>query len=83
MVSEKIWFRSIKPFKTMDNHTSSNITVRDIDIPFSRLVVVIFKVMLASIPALILFYGIMFIAIMIFFAVFGGAAAALDGLAQP
>ncbi len=59
---------------------NSDITVRDIDIPFGRLVVIILKVMLASIPAIIVFYAIMFAIIMMFALVFGGGIGLLDHL---
>ena len=36
----------------------NGVTVRDFDIPFGRLVAIILKVMIASIPALIVFYAI-------------------------
>ena len=49
-------------------------TVTDIDIPFGRLVAIILKVMLASIPAIILFYIIFFCVAMVFMLVFGGGA---------
>ncbi len=36
-----------------------NVTVNDIDIPFGRMVVILLKLMLAAIPAALLFYCIM------------------------
>ena len=63
------------------NHSHNNgVTIRDIDIPFFRLVGIILKLMIASIPAMILFYLIVLVVGLIFAAVFGGGAALLDGL---
>lgn len=61
---------------------STPTTVTDINIPFGRLVMIMLKLMLASIPALILFYiiiGGLFLLIML---VFGGGAALLQNF-QP
>jgi len=63
--------------------SDQNTTVTDIDIPFSRLVVIILKFMLASIPALIVFYAILFAVVLGFAMVFGGGAALLNHLALP
>ncbi len=38
------------------------VTVTDINIPFGKLVGIIMKIMLASIPAVVLFYVLMFLA---------------------
>lgn len=65
------------------HETPNGITIRDIDIPISRMVVIILKLMIASIPALILFYILAFIVMIVFVAVFGGGAALLNGLGQP
>ncbi len=65
------------------NPSENPITIRDIDIPFSRMVVILLKLMLASIPALILFYIIVAIITVITMAVFGGGVALLGGLLRP
>lgn len=71
-------------FTTMNHlHDSNGITIKDIDIPFFRLVAIMLKIMLASIPALILFYVLCFIVLMTFVAIFGGGAALLNGLGRP
>jgi hypothetical protein len=59
----------------MNPSSPSSVTVRDIDIPFGRLVAVLLKLMLAAIPAMILFYLIAFFFIFIVIAVFGSGAA--------
>jgi len=61
----------------MNNQADNQTTIKDVDIPFGRLVVIILKVMLASIPALIIFYAIIFGLILAFAMMFGGGAALL------
>ncbi len=39
-------------------NTQNQTTITDIDIPFGRLVVIILKLMLAALPAVILFYAV-------------------------
>ncbi|HEX8393218.1 MAG TPA: hypothetical protein VF665_12810 [Longimicrobium sp.] len=51
----------------------TGVTVRDIDIPFGRLVMLILKFMVAAIPAYLILTIIMFM----IFAVFAGAMAAM------
>ncbi len=46
--------------------------ITDVDIPFGRLVLIILKIMLASIPAVILFYLILALIMMPIVAVTGG-----------
>ncbi len=53
-------------------------TVTDIDIPFGRLIMIILKFMLASIPAVLLFYLIMIPIFMIFGVGLSGCAALLS-----
>jgi len=53
-------------------------TVTDIDIPFGRMVLIILKLMLASIPALLLFYIILIPVFMLFGLGLGGCAALLS-----
>ena len=55
-------------------------TITNIEIPFGRMVMIILKMMLASIPAVILFYLIMLIPMMLFAGVFGGLGAFLSTL---
>ena len=50
-------------------------TVTDIDIPFGRMVVILLKVMLAAIPAALLFYLIMIPVMLLFGLGLGGCAA--------
>lgn len=55
----------------MEQHET---TITDIRIPFGRMVTIILKWMLASIPAMILMYLIMFIIMLIFAGGLGGLA---------
>lgn len=61
------------------NEQNDNTTIRDVDIPFGRLVVIMLKLMLAAIPAIILFYIICGIVFAIFAMIFGFGAASLGG----
>lgn len=56
----------------MEQHET---TITDIRIPFGRMVAIILKWMLASIPAMILMYLVMFIIMLIFAGGLGGLAA--------
>jgi len=47
-------------------------TITDINIPFGRMVAIILKWMLASIPAILLMYLLLGIIALIFMAIFGG-----------
>ena len=60
--------------------TPTPTTLTDVNIPFGRLVVIILKVMIASIPALIIFYAIIFAIAFAVAIVFGGGAAVLQHL---
>lgn len=62
------------------NNTSTPTTVTDIDIPFSRMVMIMLKLMFASIPALILFYLFIGAIMLVIMLVFGGSAALLQNL---
>ena len=64
----------------MNQEPKTKITVTDIDIPFSRLVVILLKLMLAAIPEMILFYMVFFVLALLFVGVFGGGAAILNGI---
>jgi hypothetical protein len=52
-------------------------TLTDIDIPFGRMIMIIFKFMLASIPAVLLLYAILFGIMLAFGIGLGGFAALL------
>jgi hypothetical protein len=62
----------------MEQPSSTSITVTNIDIPFGRLVGILLKVMLAAIPAVIVFYAIFFAIALVVMTVFGGGAALLS-----
>lgn len=66
----------------MNPNEPASITIRDIDIPFGRLVAILLKTMFAAIPAIILFYLIAFLFVFIAMAVLGGGAALFNGLAR-
>lgn len=53
----------------------NRVVVTDIDMPFGRMVVFILKLMLASIPAVILFYFLIALLMLIVASIFGGAFA--------
>ena len=59
----------------MEDHGT---TITDINIPFGRMIVIILKWMLASIPAIILMYMIMFGIILLFVGGLGGFAALMS-----
>ena len=59
---------------------STGVTLTDIDIPFGRLVVIMLKAMLASIPAILILYAAMAAIAMIVFLLFGAFGLALGGL---
>lgn len=64
----------------MNETPSTPTTITDIDIPFGRLVVIMLKMMLASIPAVLIMYAVMAVAALILMAVFGGGAALFNSL---
>lgn len=53
-------------------------TVSDIDIPFGRMVMIMLKIMLAAIPAALLFYLIMIPVFLLFGLGLGGCAALMS-----
>jgi hypothetical protein len=57
---------------------NQNITLTDIRIPFGRMVAIILKWMLASIPAILLMYVILFGIFLLFAGGLGGFAALLS-----
>ena len=59
----------------MEQHET---TITDIRIPFGRMVAIILKWMLASIPAMILMYLVMFIIMIIFAGGLGGLTALMS-----
>ena len=58
------------------------VSIVDIDIPMGRMVVIILKWMIASIPAIFLMYAVMAIFWLIIVILFGGLAAIGGALAQ-
>lgn len=64
----------------MNQNEPSPTVLTDIDIPFGRLVIIILKTMLASIPAVFIFYAIFFGLALMVITVFGGGAALLQHL---
>ncbi len=64
----------------MNETPSTPTTITDIDIPFGRLVAIMLKMMLASIPAILILYALMFAFALILMAVFGGGAALFNNL---
>lgn len=58
------------------------VTITDIDIPFTRLVVIILKTMLASIPAVIVMYAFLAAVGIALLVVFGGLGVVLENLQQ-
>lgn len=59
------------------------VTITNVDIPFGRLVMIILKVMLASIPAMIVFYAIFFAIAMVIVLILGAFGIATSGLGTP
>jgi hypothetical protein len=57
-------------------------TITDIDIPFGRLVVIILKFMLASIPAVLVIYAIIGMVTLFIMAIFGGVGALSHSLSK-
>ena len=55
--------------------TTTTTIITDIDIPFGRLVGIMLKFMLASIPAVLTMYAIMGAIALVFVAIFGGIGA--------
>jgi hypothetical protein len=64
----------------MSQNRDTPTVITDIDIPFGRLVMIMLKFMFASIPAVILFYGIIALLALIVAAFFGGSALLLQNL---
>lgn len=62
------------------NAPAGRTVVTDIDIPFARLIMIMLKFMLASIPAVLVMYAIMFGVVLVFALLFGGLGALVNGL---
>ncbi len=62
-----------------DVSTTTRTTLTDIDIPFGRLIMIMLKTMLASIPAVIVMYIIMFAIFLVIAVLFGGVGALMGG----
>ena len=60
------------------NQGEGRVSVVDIDIPFGRMVIIILKWMLASIPAMLVMYAFMGLIWLFIVIVFGGLAAILS-----
>lgn len=60
------------PLGSLPSGPMNQVTIHNIDIPFGRLVAIIFKFMLASIPAVLLLYLVMGVIGAIFLLLFGG-----------
>jgi hypothetical protein len=57
------------------NDLERRVVLHDIVIPFGRLVAVLLKIMIAAIPALLLFYAVIGVIVLVVAAFFGAAAA--------
>lgn len=64
----------------MNVSPSTPTTITDVNVPFGRLVAIMLKMMLASIPAVLIMYAVMAVAALIAVAVFGGGAALFNNL---
>ncbi|MFK5924402.1 MAG: hypothetical protein QM496_19675 [Verrucomicrobiota bacterium] len=62
----------------MNSNSPQHTTITNIDIPFGRLVAIIFKIMLAAIPAVMLFYVVFGAIMLVIMMIFGGGAAILS-----
>ncbi len=70
------------PIATMSQNRETLTVITDIDIPFSRLIMIILKFMFASIPAMIIFYIIMAIFTLIVAGFVGGGVMGLQKILQ-
>ncbi|CAN5462538.1 hypothetical protein BH23VER1_BH23VER1_22770 [soil metagenome] len=64
------------------NYTPTPTTITDINIPFGRLIIVMLKFMLASIPAILIMYAIIAAITLIIMMIFGGSAALFQSMGQ-
>jgi hypothetical protein len=65
-----------------DSGRRKGVTITDVDIPFTRLVVIILKTMLASIPAVIVMYALLAAVGIALLILFGGLGVVLENLQQ-
>ncbi len=66
---------------TLTTQSNANgVTLTNIDIPFGRLIVIMLKTMLASIPAILIMYAALAAIAMVIFMIFGAMGLALGGL---
>ena len=66
-------------FKKKESAMNENrTTVTDIDIPFGRMIIIILKLMLASIPAVLLLYAVIFGIMLVLGLGLGGCAALMS-----
>lgn len=68
------------PHSLRSGEEKQGVTIKDIDIPFGRLVSIMLKTMLASIPAMVIFYLILGAVFLVFAMFAGGIGAVLQGL---
>jgi hypothetical protein len=61
---------------------SKNVVVTDIKMPFGSMVIFLIKLALASIPALLVIYAVLFACIAILALVFGGTAGLIEMFRQ-
>lgn len=66
----------------MNEVPSTPVTVTNIDIPFGRLVTIMLKMMLASIPAILILYAIMGAVALVLTALFGVGGAFLNNMGR-
>jgi hypothetical protein len=66
----------------MNEVPSTPVTVTNIDIPFGRLVTIMLKMMLASIPAILILYAIMGAVALVLMALFGVGGAFLNNMGR-
>lgn len=59
---------------------ANGVTITNIDIPFGRLIVIMLKMMLASIPAILIMYAALAVIMVVVFMIFGAMGLALGGL---
>ena len=60
--------------------SSAGVTLTDIDIPLGRLIVVMLKMMLASIPAILILYAALAAIAVVVFMILGALGLAIGGL---
>ena len=63
-------------------HSTSGTVITDVQIPFGRMVMIILKFVLASIPAMIIFYVIAALVMLLMAGLFGGGAAIFQSMGR-